>query len=70
MQHLENCRRSLQLHSFERCNSDTADVLSVDLYAFGNISQIIASHAGTDTRYTVISNQTIHLCKNEDHYDH
>ena len=25
------------------------------------------SNAGTDTRYSY--NQTIHLCKNEDHYD-
>ena len=54
----------------KRYDSDTADLF---LHSFANIYQtkVIVSHAGTDTRYIIGDsyNQTIHLCKNEDHYD-
>ena len=54
----------------KQCNNDTADTF---LHTSANFYQtkIIVSHARADTCYSVGDsyNQTIHLCKNEDHYD-
>ena len=42
-----------------------------DMFANINQTKVIVSHAGTDIRYTVGDSysQTVHLCKNEDHYN-